>query len=303
MKQIAMLLMLLVSLATANAKCDWSTLKLQQWNERNYYKWYLGGKVFDDTCIDYMFTLYDYQTKELDTVLSIRGVKPIEMQYYFSNQGKYSMSLKVWNKCLGCDTTLYREVDIIYFPNCTFTYRQRSTKRDGCLDSIVGEMSVGPQTMGDTCWEYYLYMWNGPMLDAISDDAWNNMSDYQLWNYYVVFKGNKENIFFDFNDSDLVWLNYPDNSTRLINYKFPKNGHYLIATQWYNKCVSQDTVFLNRVNIKCVTSGVKTFNKQEPKLVGIYDMMGRPANKIKENELYLFLYEDKTVKKMIKTKQ
>ena len=28
--------------------------------------------------------------------------------------------------------------------------------------------------------------------------------------------------------------------------------------------------------------------------------MGRPVYKIKENELYLYLYEDKTVKKIIK---
>jgi len=35
MKKLFSLVMLLVSLATANAKCDWSTLKLQQWNNRN----------------------------------------------------------------------------------------------------------------------------------------------------------------------------------------------------------------------------------------------------------------------------
>ena len=48
----------------ANAKCDWSTLKLQQWNERNYYKWYVSGRVLDDTCVDWMFMVYDFQTKK-----------------------------------------------------------------------------------------------------------------------------------------------------------------------------------------------------------------------------------------------
>jgi hypothetical protein len=48
-KKMIMLLMLLVSLATANAKgCDWSTLKLQQWNNRNVYKWYVSGRVLDE---------------------------------------------------------------------------------------------------------------------------------------------------------------------------------------------------------------------------------------------------------------
>lgn len=284
MKKLLLMLMVLFGTLNANAKCDWSTLKLQQWNDRNYYKWYVSGKVLDDTCVDYMFMVYDYQTKEIDTIQDIRGV----MQTLFSNQGKYKMYLKVWNKCLKCDTVLYREVDIIYFPNCNFTYRQKSTKRDGCLDSIVGEMSLGPQKVGDTCWEYYLYMWNGPLLDKISDDNWNTMSDYQLWNYY------------DFNDSDLVWLNYPGNSARFINYRFPKNGHYLIATQWYNKCLNQDTIFLNRINIKCVTSGIKTFSKPEPKLIGVYDMMGRRVYNIRENEIMVYIYSDGTRKKVVR---
>ena len=48
------MLMLLVSTITAQAKCDWSTLKLQQWNERNYYKWYVSGAgIGDDTCVSY----------------------------------------------------------------------------------------------------------------------------------------------------------------------------------------------------------------------------------------------------------
>ena len=54
-------MILLFTLSTVlglNAKCDWSTLKLQQWNERNYYKWYVSGKVLDDTCVDYMFMVY-----------------------------------------------------------------------------------------------------------------------------------------------------------------------------------------------------------------------------------------------------
>ena len=63
MKKLFTLLMLLVSLATANAKCDWSTLKLQQSNQRNLYKWYVSGQVLDDTCVDYMFMVYDFQTK------------------------------------------------------------------------------------------------------------------------------------------------------------------------------------------------------------------------------------------------
>ena len=241
MKRILMLLMLLVSLATANAKCDWSTLKLQQWNQRNVYKWYVSGQVLDDTCVDYMFMVYDFQTKKVDTVNSFRGICEVQ----FNKKGKYKMYLKVWNKCLKCDTALYREVNIIYFPNCKFVYNLKSTNGTTCKDSMVGEMTLGPWVKGDTCWEWYSYMWNGPMLDSLSQHDWDSMSDYQLWNYY------------DFNDSDMVHYAGPANSARIIKYKFPHDGHYLVATQWYNKCLDQDTFFFTRITINCKTAKTK----------------------------------------------
>ena len=74
MKKLLTLLTLLVSFAAANAKCDWSSLKLKQWNERNYYKWQISGQVLDDTCVDYTFMVYDFQTKKTDTVYDVRGI-------------------------------------------------------------------------------------------------------------------------------------------------------------------------------------------------------------------------------------
>ena len=241
MKKLLALLTLLVSFAAANAKCDWSTLKLQQMNDRNYYKWYVSGKVLDDTCVDYMFMIYDFQTKKIDTVGSFRGVCEVE----FNKKGKYKMYLKVWNKCLKCDTALYREVNIIYFPNCKFIYDLKSTNGTSCKDSMIGEMTLGPWTKGDTCWEWYSYMWNGPLLDSLSQQDWDSMSEWQLWNYY------------DFNDSDLVHYAGPSNSARIIKYKFPHEGHYLVATQWYNKCLNQDTFFFTRITIDCKTAKTK----------------------------------------------
>ena len=236
-----MLLTLLVSFAAANAKCDWSTLKLQQMNDRNYYKWYVSGKVLDDTCVDYMFMIYDFQTKKIDTVTSFRGICEVE----FNKKGKYKMYLKVWNRCLKCDTALYREVNIIYFPNCKFIYDLKSTNGTSCKDSMIGEMTLGPWTKGDTCWEWYSYIWNGPLLDSLSQHDWDSMSEWQLWNYY------------DFSDSDLVHYAGPSNSARIIKYKFPHDGHYLVATQWYNKCLNQDTFFFTRITIDCKTAKTK----------------------------------------------
>jgi len=282
MKKLISLVLLLVSLATANAKCDWSTLKLQQWNQRNLYKWYVSGQVLDDTCVDYMFMVYDFQTKKIDTVQSFRGICEVQ----FNKKGRYKMYLKVWNRCEKCDTALYREVNIIYFPKCTFTYNLKSTGGK-CLDSMVGEMSLGPWVKGDTCWQWYSYIWNGPMLDSLSEFDFQHMSDYDLWNYY------------DFNDSDKVHIDGPTNSARLIKYKFPHKGNYLVATQWYNKCLDQDTFFFTKISFNCNTSSVINLTKSEPKLIGMYDMMGRPVTHARKEEIIIYLYDNGTTRKVL----
>jgi hypothetical protein len=283
MKKLLLMLMVLFSSITANAKCDWSTLKLQQWNQRNLYKWYVSGSVLDDTCVDYMFMVYDFQTKKIDTVESFRGICEVQ----FNKKGKYKMYLKVWNKCQKCDTALYREVNIIYFPNCKYVYNLKSTGGK-CLDSMVGEMTLGPWIKGDTCWQWYSYIWNGPMLDSLSKTDFQTMSDYDLWMYY------------DFNDSDMVWYEGPTNAARLIKYKFPHKGNYLVATQWYNKCLDQDTFFFTRISYDCTTSGTQAILKSEPKLIGMYDMLGRPVHNARENEVTIFVYSDGTTRKIFK---
>jgi hypothetical protein len=287
MKKIITLLMLLVSLATANAKgCDWSTLKLQQWNQRNLYKWYVSGSVLDDTCVDYMFMVYDFQTKKTDTMESFRGICEVQ----FNKKGKYKMYLKVWNKCKKCDTALYREVNIIYFPKCTYTYNLKSTGGK-CLDSMVGEMSLGPWIKGDTCWQWYSYIWNGPMLDSLSKTAFQTITDYDLYMYY------------DFNDSDLVHYDGPTNSARLIKYKFPHKGNYLVATQWYNKCLDQDTFFFTRISYDCNISSVKTIVKNEDvKIIGYYDMIGRKVDYMEIDKPYIIIYSNGKRQKVMRSK-
>ena len=276
------LVLVLMTALSLSAKCDWSTLKLQQYNQRNLYKWYVSGSVLDDTCVDYMFMIYDFQTKKVDTMNSFRGICEVQ----FNKKGKYKMYLKVWNKCEKCDTALYREVNIIYFPKCNYTYTLKSTGGK-CLDSMVGEMGMGPWVKGDTCWQWYSYIWNGPMLDSLDAKTFQSMSDYELYMYY------------DFDDSDLVHYDGPTNSARLIKYKFPHKGNYLVATQWYNKCLDQDTFFFTKISYDCNTSSVVKFNKSEPKLVGMYDLMGRPVYNVRKEDIVIYLYDNGTSKKVL----
>ena len=230
----------------ATSKCDWSSIKLQQWNQRNYYKWYLSGSALDDTCVNYMFTVIDVQTKKLDTLYQEGGI----CQTQFNKKGKYYLRVVLRNKCKGCDTLIYRAIELIYFPKCNFSYKVVESAFSTCKDSLVGEMGMGPGLKGDTCWQWYSYIWNGPMLDSLSQTDWDSMSDDQLYMYY------------DFNDSDIVWYKGPENAARLIKYKFPHDGHYLVATQWYNKCLDQDTFFFTRITVKCgKTTGIPLISK------------------------------------------
>jgi len=198
------------------------------------------------------------------------------------------MYLKVWNRCKKCDTALYREVNIIYFPKCTFTYGMRSSKGNNCADSMVGEMSLGPWTKGDTCWQWWNYIYNSKELNDLSQKDWDSMSNDQLYNYY------------DFNDTGMIFYQGPDNSARRIQYRFLRDGKYLVVTQWYNKCLSQDTFFFTRITIKCnkVTS-IETIIKGEPKVIGMFDMMGRPVKYIRKDEIIIYLYDNGSTKKVL----
>ena len=85
-----------------------------------------------------------------------------------------------------------------------------------------------------------------------------------------------------------------------VVYQFTQDGHYLLITQWYNKCLGQDTFFFTRLSIElCTTTGVKTIVKGEPKLIKIYDMMGRPVQHIRKEEVLIYLYDDGSTKKVL----
>jgi hypothetical protein len=247
MKKIIALLMLLVSLATANAKgCDWSSLKLQQWNERNVYKWYVSGQVLDDTCVDYMFMVYDFQTKKTDTVYDVRGI--VEVQ--FNVKGKYKLYLKVWNRCEKCDTTLYRPLEIVQFPNANVTIKPLS---QDCKKYKFEMNYVKGMSVKDTCMDYYMVFYKGPWMDTMSQKEWDNLTDYQIGMEY------------EFPDAD--FLGYTQ--TRLADFTFKDSGRVLMYAQWWNKCLRQDTFMFRRLDVckRTNTSEVKEVVKLEPMIV------------------------------------
>jgi len=279
MKKIFTLLMLVLTTGFVSAKCDWSSLKLQQWNERNYYKWYVSGKVLDDTCVDYLFMMYDFQTKKTDTLYDFRGLTEVQ----FNSKGKYKMYLKLWNRCEKCDTAIYRSVEIVQFPNAGVGYSVNTTD---CKKYKFEMNYIKNIPLKDTCMEYYLMFYKGPWMDTMSQKEWDNLTDYQIGMEY------------DFPDAD--FLGYTQ--TRLADFTFKDSGRVLMIAQWWNKCIKQDTFMFRRLDVcKTVnTTSITTIIKPEPKIIAMYDMMGRRVYNIKEDELVIYLYSDGSTKKVIK---
>ncbi len=270
--------MLLVSLATANAKCDWSSLKLQQWNERNYYKWYLSGQVLDDTCVDYMFMVYDDQTKKIDTVNSFRGI--VEVQ--FNKKGRYRLYVKVWNRCEKCDTGMVRPIEIVQFPGAGVGY---SMNTNDCKKYKFEMTYIKGIPLKDTCMEYYMVFYKGLWMDTMSQKEWDSLTDYQIGMEY------------DFPDAD--FLGYTQ--TRLADFTFKDSGRVLMYAQWWNKCLRQDTFMFRRLDVckSKPTSNTIVLTRTEPKLIGMYDMMGRPIHNVRKEEVIIYLYDDGTTKKVL----
>ena len=138
----------------------------------------------------------------------------------------------------------------------------------------------------DTCMDYYLVFYKGPWMDTMSQKEWDNLTDYQIGMEY------------EFPDAD--FLGYTQ--TRLAEFTFKDSGRVLMYAQWWNKCLRQDTFMFRRLDVckSKPTSSTVVLARPEPKLIGMYDMLGRPVNVARENEITVYLYSDGSTRKVIK---
>ena len=270
--------MLLVSLASANAKCDWSSYKLYQSNTRNYYTFVLNGNgMGDDTCINWMWLVYDNQTKKVDT---LREYDLGYLRVQFNKKGKYKLYVKVWNKCEKCDTALYREINIQYFDKTGLGKLVYSCNKH------LYEMPM-MALKGDTCYSYYYYIYRGKFFDDLTKSEWDSITNEQIYNLYS----------FANDDLDTV------HESRLFSYTYPKNGRYLLVAGVFNWCNNQDTFMMKKVTIDCGTTGVKDIVKAEDlKVVGYYDMIGRKVDYLEVNQPYIVIYNNGKRQKVVRTK-
>lgn len=281
MKKMLLALLLLVTAQTQaqTRKCDWSGYWLKKtYQSQNYFRFQTNLGDLGDTCIDYTWLAYDFQLKRTDTLYdNSRGITEVQ----FNAKGKYKIAIKAYNKCTKCDTMMYQYVDItIYGKKAKFSY---SPSIKDCK-SLIFEMAKI-----DTCVDHYYEIWNAnEFASKMTDKQWKEVSDSLLYFSY------------DWSDKDLVY--YSKASERVLKHEFTDSGRYIIYTYWQNKCTGIDTWAFNKIIVcpKEVMSNVVRLNKNEPKLIGVYDMMGRPVNEARENEITIYIYSDGSSRKMIK---
>jgi len=276
MKKLLTILMVLFTILSVNAQCDWSGYWLKKVNQQqNVYTFQTN--IDWNNCVDYWWIVYDHQLKKYDTVQDMRGFTQVQ----FNVKGKYTMNLKVVDICKKCDTTFTYPIDITIYKKADVMW---SVGIKNCKSYQFA------MTEFDTCVEYYYSIYKSDLFDSLYG-YWDTASKIYEWLYKN----------YDFDEKDLVYYNMT--SQRNVSHQLTDSGRHLLVAYWYNKCSGIDTFVMRKLEVcpKTPTLSTKTIRKEEPRLIGIYDMLGRPVYNIRENEILIYVYTDgRRVKQMVK---
>jgi len=266
---IAMLAMLSLT-AQAQTKCDWSGYFMKKsYQNQNYFNFQTN--LHYDTCVDYVWLVYDYQLKRTDTLEDVRGFTQVQ----FNAKGKYKVGLHAVDRCNKCDTNFYIIVDItIYGSKAKMGY---SAAPKNCR-AYTFEMN----NMNDTCMEYYYELWKADeWVNKMSNKEWNSLSDSAI---YFGYSWDEKNIEY-----------YSTKSERVLKHDFSDSGRYIVYSYWHNTCTGIDTWAFTKITV-CPTeptTSVKTIVKNaDIRVIGYYDMMGRQVDYMRSNEVYIVLYSN-----------
>lgn len=243
-----MLLMLLVSLATVSAKCDWSKVKLVKSNTCNVYKFEVTG--IPDTCFRGNWFVWKQ---------GISGTQPPDSgriySHTFKDTGYYYVRVSIINDCCNDDTTIRILIYVTCKPKCDWS--KIGFRYNNKCNTYVCELGLI-----DTCISYTTYIYNFKTLRWAVEDTFR---------------------------------------TRIFTKRFTDTGWYRLYVIARNKCGGCDTSYFNFVTVTCQpTSGINEVIKDEPRLIRMYDMLGRPVHNARENEITIYLYSDGSTRKVIK---
>lgn len=272
-------MLLIVAQTQAQTKCNWSGYWMKKtYQSQNYFNF--TTNLGDDTCIDYTWLVYDLQLKRWDTLYDTRGT----VQVQFNAKGKYKIGIKAINKCTKpwCDTFFYQYVDItIYGKKAKLSY---APSIKDCKSYTFEIANI------DTCMNYFYEIWNANEFSKdMTDEEWKKVSDSLL--YFT----------FDWKEKNLIY--YSQVSERVLKHNFTDSGRYIVYTYWQNKCTGIDTWAFNKIVVcpKQQTTNIKTLTKV-PTIVGYYDLLGRPADAMEPNQIYIILYNNGQRRKVMQVK-
>ena len=277
------LVLLLTAQAQAQTKCDWSDYYMvKSYQSQNYFQ-FKTNLHFTDTCVYYTWTVYDFQLKRVDTIQEIAN-GAIGVQ--FNAKGKYKVGLKAVNKCKKpwCDTFFYQYIDItVYGKKASLSYKVSDTN----CRAYTFEMN----NMKDSCISYYYEIWDATeYAKKLTDEEWSKFSDSALYFNY------------GWDEKNLKY--YSRTSERGLKHTFEDSGRYIITTYWQNKCSGIDTWMWNKITV-CPTKRTTSVTKLKPtdiKVIGVYDMLGRPVQYMEENQIYIYHYNNGQRRKVMRTK-
>lgn len=289
--------MLLVSLASANAKCDWSKVSLGKSNTCNAYKFEVTGTV--DTCNKHSILI----VKKGSTTPLYTGNDRV-FNYTFKDTGYYFIKVSIKNKCCGGDTLFYDYIHVTCKPKPKCDWSKLGFGYGNSCN--VYKFELGSI---DTCISYTAYIYNfktGRWIDTFRTRTFTKtFADTGKYKVYVLAKnkcGGCDTSFYRYLtvsckptttkkcDWSKIGLGYSNRcgtvtfelgskdtcitryTLRAYNWSTHKmdtigndrivrrtldTGWYTVKASFYNKCGNCDTLIYKEIYIGCDSAGAK----------------------------------------------
>jgi hypothetical protein len=139
---------------------------------------------------------------------------------------------------------------------------------------------------------YYYEIWDATdYAKDLTDEQWSKYSDSAIYFGY------------DWDGENLKY--YSKVSERVLKFTFPDSGRYIVYTYWENKCSKIDTWAFNKITVcskRQQTTSVTKLKPTDIKVIGVYDMLGRPVQYMEENQIYIYHYNNGQRRKVMRTK-
>ncbi len=210
------------------SKCNWKTRGLK-----------FGGFKNTTTCGKVVFEATNLQDTCVQYKMVMNGVVISEKRvytHYFTKNGTYKVGLKAYDKCKGCDTTLWTEVGIDCFPK---------DSTNGGNGSTNGKDTTQVKTCDWSKFDFtYIQSKSNCKRYLIKATTTDSCVTYKM----KVVSGNTA-----------IYLE----TGSAHEFTFPSNGYYNVCMWGYNNCYKCDTWVCKTVYIKCESASTSNLNENQ----------------------------------------